>query len=88
MNAMMYQINSLPQFATWFAQNWWLFAVVTLWSIAWKGLALWRAAERRQKGWFVALLIINTVGILEIIYLYVVARKPRATSASPLAPQS
>jgi methionyl-tRNA synthetase len=40
-----------------------------VWSIIWKGLALWRAARLRQAGWYIALLVINTVGIFEIIYL-------------------
>lgn len=38
-----------------------------------KGYALWVAARRDDRGWFVALLIINTVGILELVYLYFVA---------------
>ncbi len=42
---------------------------LVLWSIVWKGLALYKAARNEQKGWFVALLLINTAGILEIIYL-------------------
>ncbi len=40
-----------------------------IWSMTWKGLALWRAARNSQKGWFVVLLIVNTAGILEIVYL-------------------
>lgn len=40
-----------------------------IWSIFWKGLALWRSARMKHKGWFIALLVINTVGIFEIIYL-------------------
>ncbi len=47
----------------------WLLLPVLLWSFFWKGLALWRSARSGQKYWFVALLVINTVGILEIIYL-------------------
>ena len=46
------------------------FLLVMVWSLAWKGLALWRAAGRKDKWWFIALLIINTMGILEIIYLF------------------
>jgi len=46
-----------------------LFSVVIAWSVIWKGLALWRAARLKQVGWYIALLIINTVGIFEIIYL-------------------
>ena len=46
-----------------------LFTVILLWSVFWKGLSLWNAARNKQGYWFVALLIINTVGILEIAYL-------------------
>jgi hypothetical protein len=42
---------------------------VVLWSLFWKGMALYRAARNGQKWWFVILLIVNTVGILEIVYL-------------------
>jgi methionyl-tRNA synthetase len=40
-----------------------------------KGYALWTAAKRDEVGWFIALLIINTFGILELIYLYFVVGK-------------
>ena len=39
------------------------------WSIFWKGLGLWHSGQRGHVGWFIALLILNTAGILEIIYL-------------------
>lgn len=44
------------------------------WSILWKGLALWRAAKQDQKNWFIALLILNTLGVLEIVYLFKFAK--------------
>jgi len=44
-----------------------------LWSGVWKGIALWKAARRDQLGWYVALLILNTVGVLPIIYIFAVA---------------
>lgn len=34
-----------------------------------KGIALWKAGRNNQKYWFIALLIINSVGLLPIIYL-------------------
>ncbi len=40
------------------------------WTLFWKGMALWKAARNREMGWFFALLIINTMGILEILYIY------------------
>ncbi len=46
--------------------------VLIAWTILWKGLALWRAAKRDEKTWFVVLLIVNTLGILEIVYLFLV----------------
>lgn len=50
-----------------------LLVALALWSLVWKGLALWRAAEKKKKPWFIILLILNTAGILEIIYLFAVA---------------
>lgn len=40
-----------------------------IWSLFWKGLALWRAGARKEKTWFIVLFLVNTAGILEIIYL-------------------
>ena len=48
--------------------------LLLLWSTFWKGLALWHAGRRGQPWWFVILIIVNTVGILEIIYLFAVAK--------------
>lgn len=39
------------------------------WSLVWKGIALWNSARNKQLVWYIALFIINTAGILEIIYL-------------------
>lgn len=40
-----------------------------VWTLVWKGVALWVAARENSKPWFIVLLIINTAGILEIVYL-------------------
>ncbi|MCX7589872.1 MAG: DUF5652 family protein [bacterium] len=48
-----------------------LFFVAIIWSLIWKGLALWKAAKKENKVWFIVLLVLNTFGILEILYLYV-----------------
>lgn len=42
---------------------------IVFWSLAWKGISLWKCGRNNQPNWFVALLVINTVGILEIIYM-------------------
>lgn len=41
-----------------------------VWSLFWKFKALWRAAKRNEKKWFLAFLLVNTLGILEILYLH------------------
>lgn len=46
-----------------------LFIPAIIWSLIWKGLALYRAARNGQKVWFGILLVVNTMGILEIVYL-------------------
>jgi hypothetical protein len=42
---------------------------LALWELAWKGIALWKAAQNDQRNWFVALIIINSIGILPVLYL-------------------
>ena len=48
----------------------WLIALYILWEIFWKGMAMWKAAERKSPIWFAILLIANTAGILSILYIY------------------
>ena len=48
-----------------------LFYPLVVWTLVWKGIALWRAARRGDKNWFIALLIVNLAGILEILYIYI-----------------
>ncbi|MFP3463976.1 DUF5652 family protein [Leifsonia sp. SIMBA_070] len=48
---------------------------VIAWSLAWKGVSLWRAARNGSKPWFVALLLSNTLGVLDAIYLFAVDRR-------------
>ena len=49
--------------------------ILMVWSLVWKGLALWKAAREGSKVWFVVLLVLNTAGILDILYLYVFSGK-------------
>ena len=47
------------------------FLAVAVWTIIWKGMALWKSANKGSKPWFIVFLVINTLGILEILYIYV-----------------
>lgn len=51
-----------------------LIALALIWSVFWKGLALWHSAQRGAYWWFIVLLLVNTIGILEIIYLFAIAK--------------
>ena len=55
-----------------------LLVLAVVWSIIWKGIALWKSGRNGQKGWFIVLLIVNTVGILEIIYLLCCSKKKQS----------
>ena len=59
-------INSMVGIAFW---------LVVVWSFAWKGVALWKSARHNQFPWFLAILVINSIGILEIVYLMFFQKK-------------
>jgi len=49
--------------------------LVVAWTLPWKGLALWKSAQDNQKWWFVAILVLNTLAVLEIIYIFGFSKK-------------
>ena len=53
---------------------WWTVPILA-WSAIWKGMALWKAGQLGHKWWFIALFLINTLGVLEIFYIYVFSKK-------------
>ncbi len=48
----------------------WVILLIAAWVLPWKGVALWKASRKAQKIWFVAILILNTFALLEIIYIF------------------
>jgi len=52
---------------------WWFWPLI-IWTAVWKGVSMWHAARNNSPIWFIALLILNTVGILDILYIYVFAK--------------
>ena len=61
--------------------------VIAIWSLVWKGIALWKSSRKNQLAWFIVLLVVNTIGILEILYIYVFSemgtRKPSKDNLKP-----
>ncbi len=52
-----------------------ILAVLFVVAVILKGYALWHSARRSEKWWFIALLVVNTMGILELAYLYSIVGK-------------
>ena len=50
--------------------NPWILWLIIIWTIPWKGVALWKAARNVHLIWFIALMVLNTFAILEIIYIF------------------
>lgn len=52
----------------------WMFITILVWSLAWKLTALWKSARKGSVAWFVILALLNTVGILPILYIFVFSK--------------
>lgn len=66
----------------------WALVLIVFWSIIWMGIAMWKAARRNHLIWFILFLIVHTVGILEILYIFVFSKMGRrqegkATKTAP-----
>lgn len=51
----------------------WLMPFILL-DLILKGIALWRAGRNNQPYWFIAILLINSLGILPAVYLLFFAK--------------
>ena len=52
----------------------WMLVIILIWSSAWKFVALWKSARNNSLVWFIILALFNTVGILEILYIFVFSK--------------
>jgi methionyl-tRNA synthetase len=55
-----------------------LLLVLIIWSLVWKGIAMWKAARNDQLNWFLAIFILSSAGVLEIVYLLFFQKKQQA----------
>ncbi len=66
---------SLLDFGTSLGENTTLLLLILLWVLPWKGVALWRAAKNAHKKWFIVMFLLNTLAILEIIYIFYFSKR-------------
>ena len=64
----------MAPFELFLQQNIWIVILLALWVLPWKGYALWSAARLSHKWWFLILLVVNTLAILDIIYIFFIAK--------------
>lgn len=66
------QLTNLP--------SWTITALIIFlaWIFFWKAVALWQSARHGSSLWFGVFLVVNTLGILEIIYLFKVLKLKRS----------
>lgn len=63
--------------------TWWVLVfLLAVWELVWKGIALWKAARNGHKGWYISILIFNTLGILPIIYVLGFSKKEQSSEKS------
>ena len=61
--------NEIPQ------EYYIFFIIIGLFELVLKGIALWQAAKRGEKGWYISILVFNTVGLLPLIYILFFSKK-------------
>lgn len=49
--------------------------LLAIWTVVCKIYGVWLAVKNDHKKWFVAILLLNTAGILEIFYIFRIAKK-------------
>jgi Family of unknown function (DUF5652) len=56
----------------------WLFPVIiilTIWEVIWKIVGMWKSARNNHVAWFICIAVINTIGILPIVYILINRKK-------------
>lgn len=51
--------------------------LLSFWTLVWKIFSVWTAARNGDRGWFIALLLLNTLSILDLWYLFKVIKIPK-----------
>lgn len=60
----------------------WLFVLIAVWSLIWAGIAMWKSARKNHLAWFVVFLLVHTLGILEILYIFVFSKMGNRPAAA------
>lgn len=50
--------------------------LLVIWEAIWKLIAMWKAGRNNHLAWFICIALINSIGILPIIYILMHRKKP------------
>ena len=53
-----------------------IFIILVIWEVIWKLIALWKAGRNNHLAWFICIALINTAGILPIVYILMHKKNP------------
>ena len=64
------------------SQHVWVVYLLLIWTIPWKGVALWKAAKNNHRIWFVIILVVNTLAVLDIIFIFFFSKEKNGEEVS------
>jgi hypothetical protein len=70
---MMEELQNMPDTLSWVLA--FSIPVIFVWSLTWKIIGMWKAGRNNHLAWFLCIALINTLGILPIIYILMNRKK-------------
>lgn len=52
-----------------------ILVILAVWSLPWKIYAVWLSCKHDNRKWFLALILLNTISILEMFYVFYILKK-------------
>ena len=65
-------IEQIPETLMWLVP---LLIILAIWDGVWKLIAMWKAGRNNDMAWFICIALINTIGILPIVYILLQRKK-------------
>ena len=55
-----------------------LIIILVIWEAVWKLIAMWKAGRNNDLAWFICIALVNTIGILPIVYIIMQRKKSKS----------
>ena len=69
--------QTLPEMLTHFMP---IIIILVIWEAIWKLIAMWKAGRNNHLAWFICIALINTAGVLPIVYILMHKKNPSDTN--------